>query len=68
MWSFLRRQLNYFLIGFVATFVVYLFIRFDPDKVFLGVVLGAIGGTVLSGGLFMLERRFPDKTLPPHEQ
>ena len=67
MWSFLRRQLNYFLIGFVVTFVIYLFIRFDPDKVFLGVVLGAIGGTVLSGGLFMLERRFPDQAPPPAE-
>ncbi|HMS60491.1 MAG TPA: hypothetical protein PKA49_16770 [Tepidiformaceae bacterium] len=66
MWSFLRRQLNYFLIGFVLTFVVYLFIRFDSDKVILGVVLGIGGGLVLSGALFMLERRFPD-AVPPEE-
>lgn len=64
MWSFLRRQLNYFLIGFVATFIVYLFIRFDSDKVLLGVVLGSGGGLLLTVAIFWLERRFPDRVTP----
>jgi hypothetical protein len=61
MWSFLRREFLYFLIGFVATFIVYLFIRFDADAVILGVVIGAVGGVVLAVVLFFLERKFPDR-------
>jgi multisubunit Na+/H+ antiporter MnhE subunit len=65
MWSFLRRQFLYFLIGFVITFVLYLFVRFDANKVILGVGVGIIGGLVLSAVLFMLERRFPDQSQSP---
>ncbi|MCC7364735.1 MAG: hypothetical protein IT303_10210 [Dehalococcoidia bacterium] len=65
MWSFFRRQLNYFLIGFVVAFVIYLFIRYSADGVLLGVVIGAVSGLALSTGIFMLERRFPDKTVEP---
>ena len=64
MWQFLRRQLNYFLIGFVVSFVVYLFIRYDADDVLLGVVIGIGCGLALSIGLFMLERRFPNAAPP----
>jgi len=62
MWTFLRRQFTYFLIGFIVTFVIYLFVRFDADQVVLGVVIGAVGGAVLAIALFLLERRFPDET------
>lgn len=65
MWNFLRRQLLYFLVGFVITFVVYLFVRFDADRVLLGVAIGAIGGIVLAFILFLLERRFPDQPSSP---
>jgi hypothetical protein len=65
MWSFLRRQFLYFLVGFVATFVIYLFVRFDADKVLLGVAIGAVGGIVLAIVLFALERRFPEQVPPP---
>lgn len=64
MWTFLRRQLNYFLIGFIISFIVYLFIRFDADAVLMGVVIGVVGGAVLSTALFYLQRRFPE-TQPP---
>jgi ABC-type nitrate/sulfonate/bicarbonate transport system permease component len=62
MWSFLRRQFLYFLIGFVVAFIIYIFARFDSDKVLLGILISALVGLVLSGFLFYLERRFPDKT------
>jgi membrane associated rhomboid family serine protease len=67
MWNFLRREFLYFLVGFVATFVIYLFVRFDADKVLLGVAIGAIGGIVVAVALFALERRFPDQS-PPSPQ
>ena len=61
MWSFLRREFLYFLVGFVATFIVYLFIRFDPDEVLLGVAIASVGGIILAIALFYLERKFPDR-------
>lgn len=61
MWHFLKRQALYFLVGFVITFLVYLFIRFESDKVLFGILVGAIGGVVIAILIFMLERRFPDK-------
>lgn len=65
MWRFLRRQFLYFLIGFVITFVTYLFVRFDADKVVIGVLVGVIGGIVVAILLFLLERRFPDRSQVP---
>jgi cell division protein FtsW (lipid II flippase) len=62
MWSFLRRQALYFLVGFVVSFIIYLFVRFDFDKIILGVVIGAGVGLAVSIGVFMLERRFPDRS------
>ncbi|MFQ5381417.1 MAG: hypothetical protein ACE5EF_07330 [Dehalococcoidia bacterium] len=59
MWNFLRRQLTYFLIGFVITFVVYLFVRFSADAILLGIVIGLVGGAAVMVGLFWLERQFP---------
>jgi|KBSSwiStaDraftv2_1062776.scaffolds.fasta_scaffold2518912_2 multisubunit Na+/H+ antiporter MnhE subunit len=63
MWSAIRRFANYFLIGFVVSFVIYLFIRFDADKIFLGIVIGVFSGIVLAVLLGVLERRFPER--PP---
>lgn len=63
MWQFIRHYTNYLLIGFVLTFIVYLFIRFDSDKVILGVVIGIGGGLILATALFWLERRFPDSPI-----
>ncbi|HJP40402.1 MAG TPA: hypothetical protein QGF35_01665 [Dehalococcoidia bacterium] len=60
MWHFLRRQLAYFLIGFVVTFVIYLFVRFDADKILLGIAVGAIGGAAVMAIFFWLERQFPE--------
>lgn len=65
MWHFLRRQLTYFLVGFVITFVIYLFVRFNADAVLLGLVIGAVGGLALAAALFWLERRFPDESKVP---
>ncbi|MGK2964133.1 MAG: hypothetical protein ACSLFM_00850 [Tepidiformaceae bacterium] len=61
MWTFLRRQLNYFLIGFIISFIIYLFVRFDADAIILGVVIGLAGGALLTLVLFYAERRFPDR-------
>lgn len=60
MWQFLRRQLNYFLIGFIISFVIYLFARYDADQIFLGVVIGVVCGFALTLIIFFLERRFPE--------
>jgi ABC-type nitrate/sulfonate/bicarbonate transport system permease component len=65
MRKFLRRQLTYFLIGFVVTFIIYLFVRFNADQVILGMVIGAVGGFAVMAALFWLERKFPDAELPP---
>lgn len=61
MYAFLRKQLTVFLVGFIVAFVVYLFVRFDPDKVLLGVVISAVVGVVANVGVAMLERQFPDR-------
>lgn len=58
MFRALRRFINAFLIGFLVTFVIYLFIRFDPSDVVLGVVIAAIGGAGAVAGYVYLDRRF----------
>ena len=65
MWATLQRFWHYFLIGFIVTFVVYVFVRLDKDKILLGLLLSVVVGLVLSIGLFLLERRFPDHRPPP---
>lgn len=62
MWTALRRFWHFFLLGFVIVFVVYLFFKLDQNELILGLVLGAAGGIALSGGVFLLERRFPERT------
>ncbi len=46
MFHALRRYLNAAFIGFIVTFVIYLFVRFDPDKVVLGIVISLVGAAV----------------------
>lgn len=58
MFKALRRYLNAALIGFIVTFVVYLFVRFDPDKIVLGIVISLIGATVALIGYIYLDRKF----------
>ncbi len=58
MFKALRRYLNAALIGFIITFVVYLFVRFDPDKVVLGIVISLIGAAVTLIGYIYLDRKF----------
>ncbi len=60
MWTLLRRQLNYFFVGFIAAFVIYLFVRYEFDDIMIGVLIGAVVGVALSAGLYYLERRFPE--------
>jgi len=64
MWATLRRFWHFFLVGFIVTFVVYVFVRLDKDKILLGLLLAVVVGLVLSIGLALLERRFPDHTPP----
>jgi cell division protein FtsW (lipid II flippase) len=58
MGKFFRRQLTYFLVGFVIAFMIYLFVRFDADAIILGVIIGAAAGVALCIGIALLERRF----------
>ena len=48
------------MIGFIITFVVYLYIKLDTDDLVLGLIIAAAGGVALAVGLFLLGRRFPD--------
>ncbi len=63
MYAFLRKELTVFLIGFVIAFVIYLFVRFDPNKVLVGVGVSAAAGVALMIALALLERQFPDDTV-----
>lgn len=65
MGRFFRRQLTYFLGGFVAAFVLYLFIRFSADAVLLGMVIGAASGVATCIIIAYLERRFFSADSPP---
>lgn len=58
MFKALRRYLNAALIGFIITFVIYLFVRFDPDKIVLGIVISLIGAAVCLIGYIYLDRKF----------
>lgn len=53
----LRRYLNAALIGFIVTFVIYLFVRFDPDKIVLGIVIALIGGVATLAAYIYLDRK-----------
>jgi len=61
MWRFLRRQALIVAAGFVVTFLVYLFVRFDADKILLGLVIGLAGGLGLDVLILLLERWFPER-------
>lgn len=65
MWAFLRRQGLYFLLGFVLCFLIYLFVRFDPDAVFLGMVISSAAGITLSVFMWWLGNRMEKKPAPP---
>jgi hypothetical protein len=54
----LRRYLNAALIGFIITFVIYLFVRFDPDKIVLGIVISLIGAAAALIGYVYLSKKF----------
>lgn len=59
---FIKKQALYVLSGFIVTFAVYLFLRFDTDKVLVGLLVGLAGGVGVGVVLFFLERRFPDRS------
>ncbi|MGE0599706.1 MAG: hypothetical protein AB7J35_11455 [Dehalococcoidia bacterium] len=58
MFAALRRYLNAILIGFIITFVLYLFIRFDPDKIITGIVISLVGGAVALVLYVYLDKKF----------
>lgn len=62
MLRFIKKQALYVLSGFIVTFAVYLFLRFDTDKVLIGLLVGLAGGVGVGVVLFFLERRFPDRS------
>ena len=62
MWTALRKFWEFFLIGFIVTFVIYLFVRYNADQILLGIVIAVGGGIALAAAIFLLERRFPERT------
>ena len=58
MQRFFRRQLTIFLVGFVISFVIFLFIRFNADAVFLGMAIGAGVGVATCFLVAFLNRKF----------
>jgi ABC-type uncharacterized transport system permease subunit len=58
MFRALRRYLNAVLIGFIITFVIYLFVRFDADKIITGIVISLVGGVGLLVLYIFLDRKF----------
>jgi multisubunit Na+/H+ antiporter MnhC subunit len=58
MFRALRPYLNAFLIGFILTFVIYLFIRFNASDIVLGMVIAAVGGAALLVVYIYLDRKF----------
>ena len=60
MRRFFRRQLTYFLVGFIIAFTIYLFVRFNADAVLLGLGIGAATGVATCVGIYLLGRRFPE--------
>lgn len=61
MYAFLRKQLAIFLAGFVIAFIVYLFWKLTGEELLVGVLIGIGGGAVLTIGLYLLERQFPEQ-------
>ena len=53
--------------GFIITFIVTLFIRWNAEDVITSAAIGAVGGLVIAILLWYLERRFPDQTPPPQQ-
>jgi hypothetical protein len=53
----LRKYLNVALAGFIITFVVYLFVRFDPDKIVLGIVIALVGAAVALAAYVFLDKK-----------
>lgn len=55
-------MVQFFLIGFIITFLIYLFIKFGADDVLLGVLIGLGGGLAACIIVAFLEKRFPEQT------
>lgn len=47
----IARLWRFFSLGFIVAFVAYLFIRWDPDKVFVGVGIAATVGVLVVVGV-----------------
>jgi ABC-type uncharacterized transport system permease subunit len=57
MFRSLRRYLNAALIGFIITFVIYLFVRFDADQVVLGIVISLVGAAASLTVFVLLDKK-----------
>lgn len=64
----IRRGTISFLTGFVVTFLIYLFVRFNADQVMLGMVIGTVGGVTTAVAVIYLFRKLAEEdaaTTPP---
>lgn len=60
----IQRTALSFMAGFIVTFLIYLLIRFDSDKVLLGLAIGAAGGAVLTIVIAYLGHRLGREDTP----
>lgn len=54
----LRRYLNAALIGFVLTFIVYLYIRLPQDEITRGILISLVGAVVVLAAYTYLDYKF----------
>ncbi len=62
MWKFLHRQFTYFSWGFALAMAACIAYAVGVSDLLKYLVISAVVGVVVSIGLFMLERRFPEQT------
>jgi hypothetical protein len=64
MRRFFRRQATYFIWGFAASLALIVAYEVGLDRLLKYAIASAVVGVVVSAGIFLLERRFPDT--PPN--
>lgn len=67
MWTFFRRQTFYFIWGFAISLAVIVAWKVGVSDLVNYAIISAVVGVVVSVGIFLLERRFPDTGAPKEE-
>lgn len=65
MWSFLHRQFTYFSWGFAVALAACIAYAVGVSDLVKYGIISAVAGVLVSVGIFVLERRFPERPEPP---